>query len=220
MEKVLAVNNIDVITKLVYEEISKLGITIEEDNSTIPVSVSARHIHVSQEDLEILFGKGYKLTKFKDISQPGQYASEEKVTIVGPRGSIKNLRILGPVRNETQVELSVTDTRTIGINPVMRQSGKLEGTPGIKIIGTKGEIIKDKGCIVAERHIHMTKEDSKKYGVHDGEIVKVKINSIRGGILDNVFVRVRDDFALDMHIDVDDANAMGIKTGDRLEIMK
>lgn len=213
-------NNLALITRLVSEEINKLGINVASKYNEVPVSISARHIHVSKEDLEILFGASYKLTKFKDISQPGQYAAEEKVMLVGPRGSLTNIRILGPVRKETQVELSAADARILGVKAVIRQSGKLSDTPGVLIIGPKGEVRIKKGCIVSERHIHMTKEDSQKFGVSDGQKVNVKVNSIRGGLLDNVYVRVRDDFALDMHIDVDDANAFNIKNGDMLEIIK
>lgn len=220
MEAVKNRDVIKIVSELVIKELLKSGFTINNDYSKVPVSISARHLHVSQRDLEILFGQGYQMKKLKDISQPGQYAAEEKVTIVGPKNKIENVRILGPVRKETQVEISSTDARVLGVKSVVRQSGVLDGTPGLTIIGPKGTLIIDKGCIVTERHIHMTPNDAKNYEVIDGQIVKVKVNSVKGGILDNVYVRVREDFALDMHIDVDDSNAFAIKNGDKLEILK
>lgn len=220
MESVKNKDMIELISKLVIQELNKSGVMVESDYTKIPVSISARHIHLSKEHLEILFGQGYQLTKFKDISQPGQYAAEEKVTIVGPKNSIKNVRILGPLRQETQVEVSTTDTRSLGIKPVVRQSGVLNGTPGLTIIGPKGQVTLGKGCIVAERHIHMTPEEARNYKVENGQAVGVKVNGVKGGILQNVYVRIREDFSLDMHIDVDDSNAFAINNGDRLEIIK
>ena len=220
MEAVKNRDMIELISKLVIQELQKSGVTIEKDYTKVPVSISARHIHLTKEHLEILFGQGYELTKFKDISQPGQYAAKEKVTIIGPKNSIKNVRILGPIRKETQIEVSTTDTRVLGVKPVVRQSGVLNGTPGLTIVGPKGQVTLEKGCIVTERHIHMTPEDAINYKVEDGEVVGVKVDSIRGGILQNVYVRVREDFALDMHIDVDDSNAFGINNGEKLEIIK
>lgn len=220
MEAVKNRDMIELISKLVIQELHKNGVALGQDYTKVPVSISARHIHLSKEHLEILFGQGYQLTKFKDISQPGQYAAEEKVTIVGPKNTIKNVRILGPIRKETQVEVSTTDTRVLGVKPVVRQSGVLNGTPGLTIIGPNGQVTLDKGCIVTERHIHMTPNDAQNYEVQDGQVVGVKVDSVRGGILENVYVRVREDFALDMHIDVDDSNAFGINNGEKLEIIK
>lgn len=211
---------ISLITELVIKELISKGIKIEKERNLVPVSISGRHIHLRREDLDILFGANYNLTKVKDISQPGQFAAEEKVIIVGPKGKIENVRVLGPVRKESQVEISVRDARTLGVKAEIRQSGNHKGTPGLTIIGPRGSIEILQGCIVAERHIHMTPEDAVSFGVTNGQKVFVKVNSERGGILDNVFIRVREDFALDMHVDVDDSNAFLIKNGDMLEILK
>ncbi|MGI6279932.1 MAG: PduL/EutD family phosphate acyltransferase [Acutalibacteraceae bacterium] len=171
------------------------------------VEVSARHVHLSQEDLETLFGAGYQLTPKKDLSQPGQYACEEKVTVVGEKSSLK-ASILGPVRSSTQVELSLTDARTIGVTAPIRESGDIEGSGACKIIGPKGEIEIKEGVIAAKRHIHMTKADAEKYGITDKQIVSVKIQSEgRSLIFGDVVARVSDSFSLAMHIDTDEANA-------------
>ena len=179
------------------------------------IETSARHVHVSQKDLEVLFGEGYELTPVKDLSQPGQYACEERVTIVGSKKELGRVSILGPVRPETQVELSATDCRSIGVGIAVRESGVIDGTPGCKIVGPKGEIEIDKGVIVAKRHIHMTTADAEKFGVSDKEIVSVKAESAgRSLIFGDVVVRVSDSYALAMHIDTDESNAaLGVKEG-------
>ena len=179
------------------------------------IETSARHVHVSQKDLEVLFGEGYELTPVKDLSQPGQYACEERVTIVGSKKELGRVSILGPVRPETQVELSATDCRSIGVGIAVRESGVIDGTPGCKIVGPKGEIEIDKGVIVAKRHIHMTTADAEKFGVSDKEIVSVKAESDgRSLIFSDVVVRVSDSYALAMHIDTDESNAaLGVKEG-------
>lgn len=181
----------------------------------IIIETSARHVHVSQKDLEVLFGEGYELTPVKDLSQPGQYACEERVTIVGSKKELGRVSILGPVRPETQVELSATDCRSIGVGIAVRESGVIDGTPGCKIVGPKGEIEIDKGVIVAKRHIHMTTADAEKFGVSDKEIVSVKAESDgRSLIFGDVVVRVSDSYALAMHIDTDESNAaLGVKEG-------
>ncbi len=186
----------------------------------LPIAMSNRHIHLSQEDLAALFGEGYELTKNKDLSQPGQFAANEKVDIVGPKGSLKGVRVLGPVRKETQIEISLTDSFTLGIYPPVRDSGDTAGTPGAKVIGPKGEIEISKGVIVAARHIHMHPNDAKEFGVKDKDHVKVKVGGERGLIYDNVLVRVREDFALEMHVDIDEGNAAGVKNGQLVEIIK
>ena len=173
----------------------------------ILVETSARHVHLSTEDLEKLFGKGATLTFKKDLSQPGQFACEERVTLVGPKKEIANVIILGPVRPYTQVELSYTDARTLGVDAPLRESGDLEGTPGIKIVGPAGEITVDSGVIVAKRHIHMTPADAEAYGVENGQIVSVKIESPRTSVLGDVVIRVSEKFKLAMHIDTDESNA-------------
>ena len=186
----------------------------------VPVGLSNRHIHLSKEHLDILFGSGYELTKMKDLSQPGQYAADEKVDVVGLKGTLKGVRILGPTRKETQVEVSVTDSFVLGINPPVRDSGDLLDSPGAKIIGPKGEVTIDKGVIVAARHIHMHISDAENFGVKDKETVSVKVEGKRGLIFDNVLVRVHQDYALEMHVDIDEGNAASLKNGSMLKLLK
>ena len=181
---------------------------------TVLVETSARHVHVSKEDLEILFGAGYCLTKKKDLSQPGQYACEERVAVIGPKGQFPAVSILGPVRNATQVEISASDARSIGVAAPVRESGDIDGSAGCKIVGPKGEIEIEKGVIVAKRHIHMTPDDAAKYGVADKQIVNVKIPSDgRELVFGDVVVRVNPNFALAMHIATDESNAASAKPG-------
>ena len=170
------------------------------------VETSARHVHLTAEAVEILFGKGHTLTNKKDLSQPGQFACEEKVVVVGPKGSIK-ASVLGPTRPENQVELSLTDARTIGIVAPVRESGDVAGTPGCKIEGPCGSIEIAEGVIAAKRHIHMTPADAEAIGVCDKQIVNVKLDTPRALIFGDVVVRVKDSFALAMHIDTDESNA-------------
>ena len=174
----------------------------------ILIEVSARHVHVCKKDLDILFGKGYQLTEKKKLSQPGQFACEERVTVVGPKKSIENVSILGPERPDSQVEISLTDSRSIGITAPVRESGDIEGTPGCKLIGPKGEVELTKGVIAAKRHIHMTPEDAAEFGVTDKQIVSVKVeNTCRDCTFGDVVVRVSPNFKLAMHIDTDESNA-------------
>ncbi len=176
----------------------------------VMVETSARHAHVSEEHLEILFGKGAKLTPKKDLSQPGQYACEEKIEVVGPKGSMV-MTILGPTRKETQVELAATDARKIGIAAPIRESGDLAGTPGCTIKGPKGEITIEKGVIIAKRHIHMRPEDAAAFGVTDKQVVSVKVGGNgRSLIFGDVVCRVSPSYALAMHIDTDESNAAGL----------
>lgn len=186
----------------------------------IPVSMSNRHIHISKEHLEILFGAGHELTKMKDLSQPGQYACDEKVDFVGPKSTIKGVRILGPVRPETQIEISVFDARTLGVEAAVRASGNINGTPGCTIVGPKGQVTLDKGVIVAARHIHMHTDDAPKFGVKDKDLVKVRVGNERAVVFENVVVRVHPEYALDMHIDIEEGNAAGIQNGAQGEIIK
>jgi putative phosphotransacetylase len=185
----------------------------------IPIGISARHVHVSQEHLELLFGPGHKLTSIKDLTQPGQFAADERVTLVGPKGVIQKVRILGPVRKATQVEISRTDCYALGVAAPVRESGDIKGTPGIVIIGPYGPVKIEQGVIVAKRHIHFTPEDAKEYGVTDGQKVMVKTEGERPLIFDDVVARVREDFALDMHLDTDEANAAGLNQGDMVTIL-
>ncbi len=186
----------------------------------VPINLSNRHVHLSEEDLEALFGKGYQLTSIKDLSQPGQFACEECVDIEGPKGSIKKVRILGPTRPDTQVELLLADTFKLGVAAVIRESGDIEGTPGIKITGPKGTIEVSKGAIVAARHIHMSVQDAIDYGVKDKDIVSVEVDGIRGLVFKNVLIRSSDKYSLDMHIDTEEGNAAGIKNGTLGKIIK
>lgn len=186
----------------------------------VPVGLSNRHLHLSKEHLNILFGEGFELTKLKDLSQPGQFAANEKVDIVGPKGTLKGVRILGPTRKETQIEISVTDGFVLGVNPPVRDSGKLEDSPGAKIVGPKGEVELEKGVIAAARHIHMHTSDAENFGLKDKDVVKVKVGGKRGLVFENVVVRVNPEYALEMHVDIDEGNAAQIKSGDNLEVIK
>jgi putative phosphotransacetylase len=185
----------------------------------VPVGLSNRHLHLSRQDLDTLFGKGYELTKFKDLSQPGQYAATEKVDIVGPKGTLKGVRVLGPVRKDTQIEISLADGFVLGVTPPVRDSGDIEGSPGCKIIGPMGEVVLEKGVIAAARHIHMHTSDAEVFGVKDKDIVSVKVEGKRGLIFENVLVRVHPTYALEMHVDIDEGNAAQIKNGDQLEVI-
>lgn len=176
----------------------------------VPIEISARHIHLSKPDLEKLFGVGFELKKYKDLSQPGQFAAEETVKLVGPRGEVDNIRILGPCRKETQVEVSETEARQLGINPPVRDSGNLDGTPGAKIIGPKGEVILKQGVILALRHIHIDPETAAELKIKNYDRIKVDTSGMRDLLFENVLVRVSPDFRLTMHIDTDEANAAGI----------
>lgn len=187
---------------------------------TVLVETSARHLHVTREALEILFGKGFELTHKKDLSQPGQFATNERVRVIGPKGEFPRVSILGPVRPETQIELSASDARSIGIVAPVKESGDLEGAGACKLVGPEGEIEIEHGVIVAKRHIHATPEDAEKYGIKDKEIVKVKITTDeRSLIFDDVIVRVSPKYALAMHIDTDESNACGAKPGIMGEIL-
>lgn len=185
------------------------------------VETSARHVHVTQEHLEILFGKGYELTKKKDLSQPGQYACEERVTVVGPKKELKGVSILGPVRKATQVELSLTDARSIGVAAPVRESGDVAGSAGCKLIGPAGEVELTEGVIAAKRHIHATPADAEQLGVKNGDIVSVKVDTDgRSVVFGDVVVRVSDSYALAMHIDTDESNAAGCGREQYGEIVK
>ncbi|PYZ96490.1 hypothetical protein CR205_12275 [Alteribacter lacisalsi] len=179
----------------------------------VPVAVSNRHIHLSEIAVERLFGKGHQLTKKKNLSQPGQFAAEETVTLIGPKGRIERVRVLGPARGATQVEVSLYDGFTFGVTPPVRSSGDIEGTPGIKIQGPRGQLTIDKGLICAARHIHMHPDDAAQFGVKDGDLVQIMVNSERPLTFDRTLIRVSEKYKLEMHIDLDEANAAGIKQG-------
>ena len=184
------------------------------------VETSARHVHLTQEHIEILFGKGHQLTHKKDLSQPGQFACEERVTVVGPKKEIAGVSILGPARPASQVEISLTDARSIGVNAPIRESGDVAGSGACKLVGPCGEVELTEGVIAAQRHIHLTPEAAAEFGVSDKEIVCVKIDSARSLVFDDVVVRVSEKFAPAMHVDTDDANAVGIGNGFKVKIVK
>lgn len=194
--------------------------TADNGDDSIPVGISNRHIHLSREHINILFGEGYQLTPLKELSQPGQFACKEVLTIVGPSlKPIENVRVLGPERTDSQVEISRTDSYTLKVKPPVRESGKIAGSAPISIIGPKGIVILKEGCIIANRHIHMSTEDGKRFGVKDNSYVTVDVNSERRTRFYDVQVRVSDKFRLEMHLDTDDANAAALKNGDKVKIV-
>lgn len=199
------------IKEAVLRELSQPG--------TIPVGISARHIHLSKEDLEILFGQNYDLT-VKKMLMGSEFAAEERVTVVGCNlRVIENVRILGPVRTQTQVEISRTDAMKLGVNPPVRDSGDLKGSYPLVLVGPAGVVRLKEGCIIARRHIHMTPEDAKAFGVKDKEVVPVELgDATRKGVLEQVLIRVKDNYRLEMHIDTDEANALGVGQGDHVII--
>ena len=183
-----------------------------------PVAISARHVHLSKDHFEKLFGQGKKMAMWRELSQPGQFACEETVEVSGPKGSIKKLRVLGPPRSETQVEVSVSDSFTLGIKPEIRMSGNIAGTPGCTITGPAGKITIDRGVIAAARHVHLSPEQAALYGIKDGDVVSIKTPPPREGVLGNIIARVAKDFNLEVHLDTDEANGSGILCGTILEV--
>lgn len=181
----------------------------------IIVEVSARHIHLTTSDLEALFGEGYKLTKEKDLAQKGQYAAKETVKLIGPRGELTGVKVLGPCRNQTQIEISLTDSFKLGVKAPIRLSGKIIGSGAIKLVGSKGELELTEGLIVAKRHIHLSTDQANEWGLTNGKTVKIKIEGPRALVLDEVEVRVDDDFETAVHLDTDEANAAGLGKGGR-----
>lgn len=212
-------NDVAQITKMVLEAVEREKAS---DNAgyVVPIGVSARHIHLTQEHVEALFGPGYQLTKKKEL-MGGQFASNELVTIVGLKlRAIENVRILGPVRSKSQVEVSATDAIRLGVKAPIRESGNIAGSAAIAVVGPKGAIYLNEGCIIAKRHIHMPPEAARAAGVHDGDTVSVKADNERGTVFNHVQIRVDDSFTLEMHIDTDEANAAHIATGDVVRIIK
>lgn len=195
----------------VLEKISDSGLTAAVIHpEPIPIGISNRHLHLSQVDLETLFGANYSLQKQKELKQPGQYAAIETVILAGPKGCLERVRVLGPVRKQTQVEISLTDAFRLGVNPPLRESGDLMGSSGVTVIGPRGNVQLKEGLIIARRHIHMTSADALRFGVTDGAAVQVRIDSKRGMILDDVTVRVNPQFMLELHLDTDEANAAAV----------
>ncbi|MEA5001126.1 MAG: phosphate propanoyltransferase [Endomicrobiaceae bacterium] len=182
-------------------------------NNPIITNISNRHIHLSKDVMETLFGKDYQLTKTKDLMQPGEHACNETLTLVGPKNSIEKVRVLGPLRKQTQVEVSVSDAIRLGISVNIRLSGDLAGSQPVKLVGPKGSVDLKEGCIVAKRHIHFSAKDAEFYGVKDKDILSLKIDGERGLVFNNVIARVSDKMVLECHLDIEEANAAGVKNG-------
>ncbi len=217
LEDILKEKTIEQITKLVMEAMNKEK---EENGFVVPIGVSARHVHLTQQDVETLFGTGYQLTKKKEL-MGGQYASNELVTIVGLKlRALENVRILGPVRKASQVEISATDAIKLGVKAPIRESGDIKGSSPIAIVGPKGVIYLNEGCIIAKRHIHMSPADALAAGVKNGDVVSIKVENERGTTFNHVSIRVDESFTLEMHIDTDEANAAKISTGTTAVIIK
>jgi propanediol utilization protein len=205
---------------IVDKVISSLGIKCAEEKNTIPVEASGRHAHLSQEHIDMLFGKDYKLSIKRELSQPGQYLSGEKITLIGPKGTIQNISVLGPARNKTQVEISKTDALILGIKGPVRESGNISGS-GTVVLATPNSVVKlEEGLIIAKRHIHFTPEDAKRFNVKDKEIVGIEIISDRSVIFKDVAVRVSPEFKTSAHIDYDEANACSFVKGTEAKIIK
>ncbi len=183
-------------------------------DNKISVGISNRHLHLSQTDLETLFGKGHQLIPTKDLSQPGQFASEETVNLIGPKGKINKVRVLGPVRAATQIEISKTDSFVLGINPPVRDSGSVTGSAAIILEGPNGTVELKEGVIIAQRHLHLHTDEAKELGLQDKDWVAVQFDGERSIVFNRVLVRVNPNFAKDLHLDTDEANAAGLKNGD------
>lgn len=209
------------IAEMVRQALKEMNSEPKAETGGIPIGVSNRHIHLSKTDLETLFGEGYELTPIKELSQPGQYACRELLTIVGPSlRPIENVRVLGPIRKASQVEISATDSYVLKVKPPVRESGKIEGSAPIRIVGPKGVVELSEGCIIANRHIHMSPSEAKVFGVNDGDYVDIDVNGKRRTRWFDVQVRVHKDFRLEMHVDTDDANSAGIGNGFIVTIVK
>lgn len=192
---------------------------LEKRSRQVPVGISVRHIHLSRADVDRLFGRNYQLTPKKSLSQPGQYACEECLDVIGPKGELKKVRILGPERSASQIELAQTDCRNIGIAAPVRSSGKTAGTPGVTLRGPLGEVAIPEGVIIADRHLHMSEADAAAFGLQDGDHVRIQIDGEKPGILGNVLVRAGSSHALDLHIDTDDGNAFLLKQGQLVTVL-
>ena len=217
--------NPDMIADIVSRVMAEQGIrpAASASNNLVPVGVSNRHIHLTQADVETLFGKGYQLTPMKDLSQPGQYACKEVLTIIGPSmRCIEKVRVLGPVRKATQVEISRTDAFVLKVKPPVRESGDIAGSAGVTIVGPKGLVTIKEGCIIANRHIHMSLDEAAAFGVKDGDYGDVEVieGAERPTTFHGVQIRAHKDFRLEMHIDTDDANAAGIGNGAKVKLIK
>ena len=214
--------NAAAVAELVKKIVAEIEGAPKKSANEIPVGISNRHIHLSAEDVETLFGAGYQLTPLKDLSQPGQYACKETLTLVGPSmRAIEGVRVLGPVRKQSQVEISKTDSFQLKVNPPVRESGKTEGSAPVTIIGPKGVVSLKEGCIIANRHIHMSPDEAAAFGVKDCDYIDVDVLSgTRKTRWFDVQIRVHKDFRLEMHVDTDDANSAGIKNGSIVTVVK
>lgn len=219
---------VELITKRVMEELACLN--PKQGNSKcvnancledrqIPVGISNRHVHLSPEHVELLFGPGYSLTRAKDLSQPGQFTCQETVTIVGPKGVLEKVRVLGPSRGRSQVEISISDCFKLGVKAPIRDSGDLEGSASITIVGPAGSVTVPEGCIISNRHIHMHTSDAARLGLRNGDRVSVRAKGPRSVTYSEVLVRVSDNYRLEIHLDMDEANAVGLKNGDLVELL-
>ncbi|MEL7661369.1 phosphate propanoyltransferase [Acetobacterium wieringae] len=211
-------NEKQVIEQIVINTVKKL-IAEKDSPNRVVLGISNKHIHLSKKDIETLFGEGYELTNIKDLKQPGQYAAKETVKVIGPKGCFDKVRILGPARPESQIEISLTDARTLGIKAPVCESGQLEGTPGIILEGPCGTVTLTHGVIVALRHIHMPPDIAEKLGIKDKDWVSVETCGVRKTIFCNVLARVSDKFDYEMHLDTDEANAAGLNNDDYLKII-
>ena len=212
------VNSEELVEKIVRCVIDQLRDSAKP-GPEITVNVSARHVHLSKEHLEILFGKGYELTPIRELMQPGEFAAKETVMIAGPKGVIQNVRVLGPLRKKTQVEISKTDGYALGIDAPVRESGNHKDTPGCILVGPMGALTLKDGVICAMRHIHLPKDLAEKWNLTDGQMVKVSSCGQRRVVFDKVLVRVSEKYLPEMHVDTDEANASGIKNGDKVYLI-
>lgn len=201
-----------IITEAVQAELRKRS-------RQVPVGISVRHIHLTRSDVDQLFGRNYQLTPKKPLSQPGQFACEECLDVIGPKGELKKVRILGPERSATQIELAQTDCRNIGVNAPVRSSGDTKGTPGVTLRGPLGELKVPEGVIIADRHLHMTPAEAAAFGLADGDRIQIRIDGIKPGVMGNVLVRANNKCALDLHIDTDDGNAFLLKQGQLVTVL-
>lgn len=192
---------------------------LQKRSRQVPVGISVRHIHLSRADVDRLFGRNYQLTPKKQLSQPGQYACEECLDVIGPKGELKKVRILGPERKATQIELAQTDCRNIGVTAPVRSSGQTAGTPGITLRGPLGEITVPEGVIIADRHLHMSEGEAVAFGLKDGDHVRIQVDGVKPGVLGNVLVRAGKGHSLDLHIDTDDGNAFLLRQGQLVTVL-
>lgn len=213
---------VDQITRLILKELQQTNLhrAIPVEQGKIPIGISNRHVHISKEHLDLLFGPGTVLTRERELSQPGQFVARQEVTLVGPKGVIQNVKILGPERKQSQVEISISDCFIFGIQTPIRDSGDLEGSTGVTLVGPKGSVTLNRGCIIAARHIHMSPADAGYFRVKDGDRVNVSVPGMRGVVFAEVLVRVNPNYLLEMHLDRDEANAASLKNGDLVALVK